>query len=188
MLLGGDLDLGVRVVVEPRPQVRQDLLSAPVRSRDQENVAEAILVLPISRSERHLYIRIGPGHSGLFHPGGLSGCTATFPDAGWPSSASNQVLGPETEPDLVSGVVQRIRIVAWAQITTCSAHRREWHMINSAPTASSWVNSLNQRSRRSANPVVELLNALPRTKASERDEPGLGVDRARLRARHRPAD
>src|SRR2546430_617047 len=98
MLLGGDLDLGVRVVVEPRPQVRQDLLSAPVRSRDQENVAEAILVLPISRSERYLYIRLGPGHPGLFHPRGLSGRTAPFPDTGMAVQRLQPVLGPETEP------------------------------------------------------------------------------------------
>src|SRR2546429_3708955 len=99
MLLGGDLDLGVRVVVEPRPQVRQDLLSAPVRSRDQENVAEAILVLPISRSERYLYIHIGAGHSCLFNPRGLSGCAAPFTDAGMAVQRLQPVLGPEAPPD-----------------------------------------------------------------------------------------
>jgi hypothetical protein len=55
------------VVVEPRPQVRQDLLSATVGRRDQEDVSEAILVLPVSRHERRLHVRVGSGHPGLFH-------------------------------------------------------------------------------------------------------------------------
>ena len=48
--------------------VRQDLLSATVGRRDQENVPEAILVLPVSGDERRLYVRVGSGHPGLFDP------------------------------------------------------------------------------------------------------------------------